>query len=334
MTEPLVSVFIRVRDEAAALQEVMRALAEQIIDATIEIVVLDNESDDESARIALAAGARVFSLPRQYFGYGRALNLGAAVCCGEIMVLLSAHSIPQSVTWLAELVAPIREGAATAAFCRQVPASPASRLELRRFECFPASDALLDRASFLALCHAGRDPYEAAIFSNSACAIKRDIVMTSPFRDLPYAEDRCFAVDSVMAHGGIKYLSAPAVSYQRPATWRSAYRVGYRAQVSKRLIRELAATYTGRRYDSRRETLSRLSRAALIVPGGILRVILCAREPRGTRRRAVVFVLRSTGSTLGLAKGTMLWRRHVESLAVDAAGYECARQHCRELTPG
>jgi hypothetical protein len=158
--------------------------------------------------------------------------------------------------------------------------------------------------------------------------------MTSPFRDLPYAEDRCFAVDSVMAHGGIKYLSAPAVSYQRPATWRSAYRVGYRAQVSKRLIRELAATYTGRRYDSRRETLSRLSRAALIVPGGILRVILCAREPRGTRRRAVVFVLRSTGSTLGLAKGTMLWRRHVESLAVDAAGYECARQHCRELTPG
>ena len=92
MTEPVVSVFIRVRDEAAALQEVMRALAEQIIDATIEIVVLDNESDDESAQVALAAGARVFSLPRQYFGYGRALNLGAAVCRGEIIVLLSAHS--------------------------------------------------------------------------------------------------------------------------------------------------------------------------------------------------------------------------------------------------
>jgi glycosyltransferase involved in cell wall biosynthesis len=50
MTAPLVSVFIRVRDEAAALQEVMRALAEQVIDATIEIVVLDNESDDESAQ--------------------------------------------------------------------------------------------------------------------------------------------------------------------------------------------------------------------------------------------------------------------------------------------
>jgi glycosyltransferase involved in cell wall biosynthesis len=332
MTEPLVSVFIRVRDEAAALQDVLQALAEQVIDAATEIVVLDNESEDDSAKVALAAGARVFSLPRQCFGYGRALNLGVALCRGEIMVLLSAHSIPQSASWLAELVAPIMGGAATAAFCRQVPVPPVSRLELRRFKCFPESDVLLDRATFLTLCHEGRDPYEVGIFSNSACAIERDVVEKLPFRDLPYAEDRCFAVDSLMAHGRIKYLSGPAVSYHRPATWRSVYRIGYRAQVSKRLIRELAATYTGRRYDSRRETLSRLTRCALVVPGAIFRVTLCAREPRGTRRQAVGFVLKSTGSTMGLAKGTLLWRRHSESLSVDTAGYQSARQHCHELT--
>ena len=264
----------------------MRALAEQIIDATIEIMVLDNESDDESAQVALAA-AQGSSPCHASTSATAGRSISERRCAAaRSSVLLSAHSYRSQLPgWLS--LSARSEGEATAAFCRQVPVSPVSRLELRRFECFPASDALLDRASFLALCHAGRDPYEAAIFSNSACAIKRDIVKTLPFRDLPYAEDRCFVVDSVMAHGRIKYLSGPAVSYQRPATWRSAYRVGYRAQVSKRLIRELAATYTGRRYDSRRETLSRLSRCALIVPGAILRVILCAQEPRGTRGRAV-----------------------------------------------
>jgi len=333
MSDPLVSVFIRVRDEADALRQVLRGLADQVIDAPVEIVVLDNESVDGSGQAALEAGAKVFTLPRQYFGYGRALNLGVELSRGEIVVLLSAHSVPQSPTWLAELVAPLREGTAGAAICRQIPASRVSRLELHRFACFPSCDTFIDRKRFISLCEAGADPYEVAIFSNSACAIRRDIAVDQPFRDLPYAEDRAFVVDYLMSGGSVAYRHSPSVSYERLMTWRAAYRVAHRAQVSKRLIRELAATYTGCRFDSARDTVSRLVRAVLVIPAAFIRVLLCLGEPRGQRRRAVIYVLRSTGATLGLASGSFGWRRHIEKLSCDSEGLRLARQHCAPLAP-
>jgi glycosyltransferase involved in cell wall biosynthesis len=328
VSDPLVSVFIRVRDEAAALGQVVRLLADQDIDASVETVVLDNESVDGSRSVALDAGARVFSLPRQHFGYGRALNLGMELCRGEIAVLLSAHAVPQSRTWLGELIEPLRDGTVGAAFCRQIPPSRVSRLELRRFACFPAADTIIDRDRFLAQCEAGADPYEAAIFSNSACAIRRDVAARLPFRDLPYAEDRAFVVDYLMSGGAVAYRHGPSVSYERHMTWRTAYRIGYRAQVSKRLIRELAATYTGRRFDSGPETASRLMRAVLVLPAVAARMLMCLREPRGHRRRAVIHVLRSTGATLGLAKGSFYWRRHMETLSPDPERLLVARGHC------
>jgi len=297
----------------------------------VEIVVLDNESIDGSGRVALEAGARVFTLPRQYFGYGRALNLGVELSRGAIVVLLSAHSVPQSSTWLAELVAPLRDGTAGAAFCRQVPASHVSRLELRRFACFPGGDTFIDRQQFIARCEAGADPYEVAIFSNSACAIRRDVAVEQPFRDLLYGEDRAFVVDYLMSGGSLVYRHSPAVAYERRMTWRTAKRIAYRAQVSKRLIRELAATYTGCRFDSGRETVSRLVRAVLVIPAATVRVFLCLGEPRGRRRRAALYALRSTGATLGLARGSLDWRRHIEKLSCDSDGLRVARRHCVPL---
>lgn len=278
--------------------------------------------------VAQRANARVFSLPREHFGYGRALNLGARLCRGDIVVMLSAHSVPTSAGWLATLIAPIRTGVAAASFCRQVPSAHATRLERRRFRYFPATDRLTTRSDFVARCAAGADPYECAAFSNSACAIRRDVAVAHPFRDLPYAEDRAFAVDCLMAGVDVAYVSGCSVSYERPADWRATYRIAARAQVSKRLIRELAATYTGRRYDSRRDTASRLARAALVGPGLVVLLLLCAREPRDRQRRAVGCALRSTGGTLGLAKGCLLWRRHTGLLSFDESGFQLALAHC------
>jgi glycosyltransferase involved in cell wall biosynthesis len=329
MRDPQVSVFIRVRDEAGALRQVLDALATQILDGGFEVVVLDNESVDRSGDVARSAGARVFTLPRPNFGYGRALNLGIELCRGDIVVLLSAHSVPQSPNWLAELVSPLLEGTADAAFCRQIPAAAVSWLERRRFACFPETDTAIGRDRFLALCSAGADPYEAALFSNSACAVRRSVALAQPFRDLPYAEDRAFAIDLLMTGGTVAFRQGPAVSYERPITWRSAYRIAYRAQVSKRLIRELAATYTGCRFNSGTETRSRFARALLVVATVALRLVRCVAEPRGVRRQAALYAMRSSGATLGLARGSFDWRRHIDKLSVDAEGLRLARRSCR-----
>lgn len=329
MDEPLVSIFIRVRDEEVALRHVLENLKEQVIDGLAEIVVLDNESVDSSAQVALELGARVFTFPRELFGYGRALNLGVHLCRGQIIVNLSAHSVPQAQDWLSELVKPIRaDPAIGAAFCRQIPPSRVSRLELRRFACFPASDIVVARQQFVAICDEGLDPYATALFSNSACAIRRDVVASHPFRDLLYAEDRAFVVDYLMAGGAVAYVHDAVVSYQRNMTWKSAYRVGYRAQVSKRLVRELAATYTGSRFRCGKDTVDRLVRAVLVLPGLLVRLAMSAFESRGLRRRSVIHALRSTGATLGLAKGAVQWRRHIATLSSDTRQLEEALRQC------
>lgn len=56
-----------------------------------EIVVVDNESEDDSVQVALDMGCRVYSLKRTEFSYGRALNFGISHCNGEIIMSISAH---------------------------------------------------------------------------------------------------------------------------------------------------------------------------------------------------------------------------------------------------
>jgi rhamnosyltransferase len=332
--EPLVSVFVRVRDESRALREVLERLAGQRFAGGMEVVVLDNESTDGSDDVARRAGARVFTLPRSLFAYGRALNLGIELSRGRIVVLLSAHSVPRDEHWLTRFIAPLlADPAIGAAYCRQVPRGPISRLELRRFAAFPRASAVLSREEFLHASMRGDDPYELARFSNSASAVCRPAALANPFRDLPYAEDRAFAVDHLMSGGKVAYVHDAVVSYERRATWKAAYHVARRAQVSKRLIRELAAIYTGRRFDSTPDTANRLARTIVVLPWLLIRLAATLLEPSGLRRRAAVFAFRSTGSTIGLAVGALTWNRHVETLVPDAALLEEARRQCRPWSP-
>jgi rhamnosyltransferase len=331
-SEPMISILIRVRDEARALDDVLRRLEEQVIDARAEVVVLDNESVDDSGAVAQRFGARVFSIPRHLFGYGRVLNLGIELCRGEIIVLLSAHAFPGSQDWLGDLVEPLRyDGEVGAVFCRQIPMDDVSRLERQRFGVFPAADYILDRESFVAQCEAGRHPFEVILFSNSACAIKRSIALKFPFRDLPASEDRAFVLDYIMAGGKIAYLQQPWVWYDKPRAWQSYYRLGYSGEVSKRLIQELATSYTDIPSGFRGSTVPRLAHVVLVGPVVVKQLVLALREPPGLRRRTALAALRRTGGTLGAAGGSLRWRRHLRSLSRDETEAQRLRENCREM---
>src|SRR5258708_20843309 len=95
-TQCPVSVLIRVVNEEHALRWLFECLRIQKLDRPFEVVVIDNESDDGSAKVARAMGARVFTFPRSLFGYGRAINVGVKVCRADLIVLLCAHSCPHA----------------------------------------------------------------------------------------------------------------------------------------------------------------------------------------------------------------------------------------------
>lgn len=88
-----VSVLIRNRNEAGALRIVLERLKIQYVQPG-EIVIVDNESTDESREVAASFQCRVIHLPAGEFTYGRASNLGFENCSGDLVLMLSAHALP------------------------------------------------------------------------------------------------------------------------------------------------------------------------------------------------------------------------------------------------
>ncbi|HWV87232.1 MAG TPA: glycosyltransferase family 2 protein [Capillimicrobium sp.] len=84
---PLVSVVIPCLNEAENIEECVRRAREAMERNNIpgEVVVADNDSEDGSAELAAAAGARVVHEPRR--GYGSAYLAGFAAARGEYIVM-------------------------------------------------------------------------------------------------------------------------------------------------------------------------------------------------------------------------------------------------------
>jgi glycosyltransferase involved in cell wall biosynthesis len=87
---PQISVVIPCLDEEAAVGTVVEQAWDGITRSgrTGEVIVVDNGSSDDSARVAAAAGARVVYEPRR--GYGRAYLTGIANASGDYLVMVDA----------------------------------------------------------------------------------------------------------------------------------------------------------------------------------------------------------------------------------------------------
>jgi glycosyltransferase involved in cell wall biosynthesis len=87
---PLVSVVIPCLNEEENVERCVSAAIEALRAAQLagEVIVVDNASEDRSAELALAAGARVISEPRR--GYGSAYLAGFAAARGAYIVMADA----------------------------------------------------------------------------------------------------------------------------------------------------------------------------------------------------------------------------------------------------
>ena len=332
-SSPTLSVLIRVRDEAAALSRVLTLLAEQSLSVPWEVVIIDNASVDGSAEVGLAAGARVYDLPRHHFGYGRAINLGVELCRGEFVVLLSAHAWPQGRHWLQTMLEALETDPNLAgAYCRQVAPRRLPRQETARYRRFGSERQVVVPEDLARCVESAADPYEVCRFSNAACILRRDVCSKLPFRDLLYAEDRAFALDALLDGWGIAYEAHAVASYERRWTARSLYHVARRAQISKHWIRDIATTGLGR--SMRRSALiSRLLRLLLKPIATVATVLAAPVVDSGCSGRACRYAFASWGTTLGLLVGEVVWRRYPETAGCDATAHAAARRHLVLLPP-
>jgi len=104
-----ITVVIPTLDEAAQIAAAIRAVR----DGADEVIVVDGGSRDDTVAIARASGARVRAAP----GAGRAtaLNIGAAIACGDILYFVHADCRPPP-TFAEDIRAAITAGAGAGCF--------------------------------------------------------------------------------------------------------------------------------------------------------------------------------------------------------------------------
>lgn len=88
----MISIVIRNRNEGEALFGVLTILNKEYSDDVSEIILVDNESSDNSVEIAKQFNCKVVLIDN--FTYGRAINLGIENSNNNFILLLSSHAIP------------------------------------------------------------------------------------------------------------------------------------------------------------------------------------------------------------------------------------------------
>ncbi|WP_433779211.1 glycosyltransferase family 2 protein [Flavobacterium anhuiense] len=88
----MISVVIRNKNEAVSLEKVLIALT-KVYGADIdEIVLVDNNSTDQSMTVAQKFNCNIVTI--ENFTYGKALNLGIETAKNQYVLLLSSHAMP------------------------------------------------------------------------------------------------------------------------------------------------------------------------------------------------------------------------------------------------
>src|SRR3989344_667142 len=97
---PETAIIIRTKNEERWIGECLRRLQNQTY-RDFEIVVVDSGSTDRTLVIIGQYDVRLFHIPPEDFSYPYALNHGCERAqAAKYLVMLSAHSLPISDTWL------------------------------------------------------------------------------------------------------------------------------------------------------------------------------------------------------------------------------------------
>jgi rhamnosyltransferase len=216
----LVSVAIPVRNGANVLEETLASVRAQRLDppVSVELLVCDSASHDDSVSIARAYDAEVIEIPVERFSHGETRNLLMGRSQGEHVAFLTQDAVPADQAWLARLLGGFAlapdVGLVYGPYLPREDASPMVARELTEwFQSF-AHDGLprIDRlgARERAIPTSELQGIRGYFTDANGC-LARSAWEAVPFRAVPYAEDRALAVDMLRAGYAKVYVPDAAV---------------------------------------------------------------------------------------------------------------------------
>lgn len=211
------SLVVRTYNEERYLDKVLAA-ARKHGSLLTEIVVVDSGSTDATLEIAKMHGAKIVSIEKADFSFGRSLNLGCAAARGEVVVFLSGHCIPSGTAWLDSLLRPFSDPHVAAVYGRQIGGEGTKFSEERVFE------------KYYPLAGPSQGP---AFCNNANAALRRSVWNRFKFDEqLTGLED--IALGKKLTEAGFRIAYAPeaSVMHLHHESW---------AQVRRRYEREAIA---------------------------------------------------------------------------------------------
>ncbi len=249
----IVSVIIPVRDGGDRFRTVLDAIfAQRLQDgATLEVIVADNASRDDSGTFARSRGARVFDVAQGAFSHGATRNEAFARATGSVLVFTVQDARMVEPRTLQTLVdAALADARTAAAFGRHVP-EPAHSIRAKiRVMHDPAGQAE-------ARLHGdGAHPpmlnnVFSAITREAAEAVARNAHRTAPFADIAFGEDMFFACEACALGMMIRYEPRAIVEHSHDRdeayAWARAYIDAYAAVDRARRFGHANVSDTARR---------------------------------------------------------------------------------------
>ncbi len=185
-----ISVIIPTKNAGADFEHLLSMLKRQRGLKSLEIVLVDSGSTDETMAIAGRKGARIIEIPSGSFSHSYARNVGADAASGNYILFTVQDALPPSDVWLYELFCALKNSDAVAVSCRESPREDVDLLyrvltwNHQRFLEIESGDRILSKPE--------KNDYVSirknSQLSDVACLIKREIFAKYRYRH-DYAED-------------------------------------------------------------------------------------------------------------------------------------------------
>jgi len=190
-----ISIIILTQNSLGVLSRLLDRLLPQLSAPEHELVFLDSESSDGTVPYILSlpfASKKVVNVEQGTFSHSRTRMWGADNCQSDLIVFFTDDIVPCGDNFLAELVAPVASGIASASYGVSL-INPASGDPLRArryngwFLSHPDLVEPLTEREWSALPPAERR--KRCNFDDCAACYRREVLQAIRFPDLPYGED-------------------------------------------------------------------------------------------------------------------------------------------------
>ena len=293
----MLTIFIRSRNEEALIGLTLERVFTQKTAHKFEVIVLDSASADDTVKIAARFPCRLISIPKNLFTYSAALNYGVSLAQGDFFIPLSAHAVPADEHWLDNLVKPLLSDQHTAAtFSRQIGWPDLGTLEKaainREFQpiSFNREITALTESS---------DLYCTIFFSNVSSCIRISAAKKFPFLEMPYSEDRAFALQLLASGAEIRYVADSVVLHSHPPKFSDFRSVARNATRARRILSLLTEKELKRRF----YTPGILKKGLAFIKIPLALLILSLKSAAAIGYRNKLFLCSSIGTTLGKYEG-------------------------------